>query len=107
MTIELALLPARSQVSSTAMEPAKAAIVDQLYSLQPKQDFIQQTTQELEDYGFGVNLHSRLPGHGYEVIVFRADSGLLGSEGKIIKCEEPGTPNQAAMATENLYGAKS
>jgi len=83
------------------------AIVDQLYVLQPKQDFIQQATQELEDYGFGVDLHSGLPGHGYEVIVFRVHSGLLGSEDKIIKCEEPGTPDQAAMATENLYGAKS
>ena len=49
MMIEFALLTAHSQVSSTAMEPAKAAIVDQLYVLQPKWDFIQQTTQELED----------------------------------------------------------
>ena len=89
------------------MEPAKAAIADQLYVLQPKQDFIQQTTQEFEVYGFGVDLHSGLPGHGYKVIVFRAHSGLLGSEGEIIKCEELGIRDQATTATENLYGAKS
>jgi len=88
MMIELALLPARSQVPSTAMEPAKAGVVDQLYIFQPEQDFIYQTTQELEGYGFGIDLYSGLPGHGYKVIVFQAHSGLLSSEGKIIKCEE-------------------
>jgi len=73
----------------------KAAIVDQLYSLQPNEDFIQQTTQELEDYGFEVDLYQgdkitvdlyrHLPGLGYKVIIFRAHSGLLGMEGEIIK----------------------
>lgn len=64
-------------------------------------------TQELEAYGFGVDLYSGLPGHVYKVIVFRVHSGLLGSEGEIIKCEELGIRDQAAMATENLHGAKS
>ena len=73
----------------------KAAIIDQLYVLQPNQDFIQQTTQELEDYGFEVDLYQgdeitvdlyrQLPGLGYKVIIFRAHAGLLGMEGEIIE----------------------
>ena len=63
----------------------KAAIIDQLYVLQPNQDFIQQTTQELEDYGFEVDLYRQLPGLGYKVIIFRAHAGLLGMEGEIIE----------------------
>jgi hypothetical protein len=80
--------------SSYTGEP-KAAIVDQLYVLQPNQDFIQQTTQELEDYGFEVELYQgsditvdfyrNLPAEGYQLIIFRAHSGLLGMEGEIIK----------------------
>ena len=31
---------------------SKAAIIDQLYNLQPNEAFIEQTTQYLEDYGF-------------------------------------------------------
>jgi len=73
----------------------KAAIIDQLYRLQPNEAFIQQTTQELEDCGFEVdlyqgdevtvNLYRELTGHGYKLIIFRAHSGLLGSEEEIIK----------------------
>ncbi|GAI02096.1 unnamed protein product [marine sediment metagenome] len=73
----------------------KAAIIDQLYSLQPNQAFINEITRELEDYGLEVelyqgdeitvDLHRQLPGLGYKVIIFRAHSGLLGSEGEIIK----------------------
>jgi hypothetical protein len=73
----------------------KAAIIDQLYVLQPNQDFIQQTTQELEDYGLEVDLYQgdeitvdlyrQLPALGYKVIIFRAHSGLLGMEGEIIE----------------------
>ena len=37
----------------------QGAIVDQLHVLQPKQYFIQQTTQELEDYRFGVDPYSQ------------------------------------------------
>lgn len=74
---------------------AKAAIVDQLYSLQPNQAFIEQMTQELEDYGFEVDIYQgdevtvdfyrELPSYGYNRIIFRTHSGLLGSEGEIIK----------------------
>lgn len=63
----------------------RAVIVDQLYVLQPNQDFIQQTTRELEDYGFEVDLYRQLPGLGYKVIIFRTHSGLLGMEGEIIE----------------------
>ncbi len=72
-----------------------AVIIDQLYVLQPNQDFIKQTTQELEDYGFEVDLYQgdeitvdlyrQLSGLGYKLIIFRAHSGLLGMEGEIIK----------------------
>jgi len=72
----------------------KAAIVDQLYNLQPNQIFLNQAIQQLEGCGFDVELHQgdavtvnlyrRLPGYGYDLIIFRAHSGLLaGSEGVI------------------------
>ena len=93
----------------------KAAIVDQLYVLQPNQDFIQQTTQELEDYGLEVDLYQddeitvdlyrQLPGLGYKVIIFRTHSGLLGMEGEIIKrtCLFTNEPyNQTKHVAEQL-----
>lgn len=65
----------------------KAAIVDQLYNLESNQDFINQVTEELEGYGFTVDIYrghevdvdfySKLPSHGYKLILFRAHSGLL------------------------------
>ena len=74
---------------------AKAAIIDQLYSLQPNEAFIHQATQELGDYSFEVDiyqgdtvtvdLYRKLPTYGYKLIIFRVHSGLLGKEGQIIK----------------------
>jgi len=74
---------------------AKAAIIDQLYMLKPNQAFIDETTEVLEAYGFRVdayqgdeitvNLYRKLPSYGYKLIIFRAHSGLLGSQGEIIK----------------------
>jgi hypothetical protein len=74
---------------------AKAAIIDQLYSLQPNQVFISNVTQQLEAFGFAVDLYQgneitvdlyrQLPGYGYSLIIFRAHSGLIGSEGEIIR----------------------
>ena len=68
----------------------RAAIVDQLYSRQPNQAFIEQTTQELKDYGFEVDvyqgddvtvdLYRQLPSYGYKLIIFRVHSGLLVGE---------------------------
>ena len=66
---------------------AKAAIIDQLYMLQPNQAFLDQVSGELEAYGFEVNLYQgdevtvdlyqKLPSLGYQLIVFRAHSGFL------------------------------
>jgi hypothetical protein len=70
-----------------------AAIVDQLYSLQPNEGFVEEVTGELEDYGFEVDVYQgdeitvdfyrRLPTHGYKLIVFRAHSGLLGEDEEV------------------------
>jgi len=69
----------------------RAAIVDQLYNLQPNEAFVANVTTELEEYGFAVDLYQgdgitvdfyrELPTHGYKLIVFRAHSGLLGGGG--------------------------
>jgi len=94
--IELVLLPARSQTPSSPAKPPKAAIVDQLYSLQPNEDFISETTEELKNYSFEVDLYQgddvtvdfyrQLPSYGYKLNIFRAHSGgLLGSKGKTIE----------------------
>ena len=42
--------------SSPKLE-AKAAIIDQLYILQPNPAFIHDTTQKLEDFGFEVDVY--------------------------------------------------
>ena len=73
----------------------KAVIVDQLYSLQPNETCIDQMTQQLEDYGFAVDiyqgdvvtvdLYRELPATGYKLIIFRTHAGLLASKGETIK----------------------
>lgn len=65
----------------------RAAIVDQLYANYPNEDFTTKITQELEDYGFKVDLYQgdditvdfyrNLPTYGYKIIVFRAHSGSI------------------------------
>ena len=70
-------------------EPS-AAIIDQLYSMQPNQAFITKSTEILEAYGLEVHLYQgdevtvdlyrNLPSSGYEVIIFRAHAGLLSHE---------------------------
>lgn len=67
-------------------EPS-AAIIDQLYSMQPNQAFINKSTEILEAYGLKVDLYQgdevtvdlcgKLPSYGYELIIFRAHAGLL------------------------------
>ncbi|MBN2186093.1 MAG: hypothetical protein JW732_01420 [Dehalococcoidia bacterium] len=84
-----------SEAPSISAEPPKAAIIDQLYSLQPNEAFISEVAGELEDYGFEValyqgdevtvNLYGQLPSYGYKLIIFRAHSGLLGSKEEIIE----------------------
>jgi hypothetical protein len=65
----------------------KAAIIDQLYLLEPNPSFIDSATQILEAYGFTVDLwqgadvtvdfYRKLPGMGYKFVLFRVHSGLL------------------------------
>ena len=82
-------------VGSSGSDEPKAAIIDQLYGLQPNEVFISELTQQLEAYGFivdlyqgkqvTVDLYRQLPSYGYGLIIFRAHSGLIGSEGEMIK----------------------
>ncbi|MFC1904241.1 hypothetical protein ACFLXT_00530 [Chloroflexota bacterium] len=70
-----------------------AAIVDQLYSLQPNPLFINRTTESLQTNGFQVDLYQgeqvtvdfyrKLPTYGYKLIIFRSHSGLLVKEGEM------------------------
>jgi len=72
---------------------ATAAIVDQLFSLRENDAFVTNVTRELEDYGFEVDVYRggnitvdfyrRLPTYGYELIIFRAHSGLLERDGEV------------------------
>lgn len=115
LVIWLLWLPACHQSNELPADSLKAAIVDQLYSLQPNEAAIKQMTQELTDYGFEVDvyqgdevtvdLYRQLPGHGYKLIIFRAHSGLLGTEGEAIKrtCLFTNEPySQTKHVTEQL-----
>jgi len=83
-----------SACPSTEPEPEpRAAIVDQLCVLFPNQAFIEQTTRELEECGFKVDvyasdivtvdLYRELPSYGYKLIIFRVHSGLLGVDPRV------------------------
>ena len=96
LLITTLLLPlACSETPNIPAGPPKAAIIDQLYSLQPNEAFISEVAGGLEDYGFAVDLfqgdevtvelHKDLPSYGYKLIIFRAHSGLLGSKEEIIE----------------------
>lgn len=73
----------------------RAAIVDQLYANYPNKDFTTKITQELEDYGFSVDLYQgdevtvdlyrKLPNYGYKLIIFRAHSGLITADDEVIR----------------------
>jgi len=72
----------------------RAAIVDQLSSLQENEGFVGNVTKELEDYGFEVDLYQgdnitvefyrQLPTQGYKLIIFRAHSGILAQDGEVM-----------------------
>ena len=65
----------------------KAAIIDQLYILEPNPAFIAEAKACLEASGFevdiyqgkqvSVNFYRQLPKHRYKLIIFRAHSGLM------------------------------
>ena len=72
----------------------KAAIVDQLYATYPNPDFTTEVTQELENYGFKVDIYQGnitvdfyrdFPAHNYQLIIFRTHSGLIGPSPQDIK----------------------
>ena len=72
-----------------------AAIIDQLSVLNSNHTFLGQVTQQLEDYGFGVDLYEgeeitidfyrELPQMNYQLIIFRAHSGLLSGEEGVVR----------------------
>jgi hypothetical protein len=72
----------------------KAVIVDQLSSVQENDAFVTNVTEELEYYGFEVDLcqgrnvtvdfYRELTTHGYKLVIFRAHSGLL-AENEVTK----------------------
>ncbi len=72
-----------------------AAIIDQLSVLNSNNTFLGQVTQQLEDYGFGVDLYQgseitidfyrELPQMNYQLIIFRAHSGLLSGEEGVVR----------------------
>jgi len=65
----------------------RAAIIDQLYLLEPNHAFIEQATTTLESHGFTVEVwhgenitvdfYRELPKYGYKIIVFRVHEGIL------------------------------
>jgi hypothetical protein len=69
----------------------KAVIVDQLSSVRENEAFAANVTNQLEEYGFEVDLYQgdevdvdlyrQLATRGYRLIVFRAHSGLLAENG--------------------------
>ncbi|HEX74750.1 MAG TPA: hypothetical protein G4N93_06365 [Dehalococcoidia bacterium] len=95
LIVSLLSLPACNQADDLSGSSLKAAIIDQLYSLQPNEAAIQQMTRELEGYGFEVDVYQgdevtvdfygELPGYGYDLIIFRAHSGLLKRDGETIE----------------------
>ena len=74
-------------ISSPVPEGTRAAIVDQLYSNSPDEDFTTKVTEDLEGFGFKVDvyqgddvtvdLYRNLPIYDYQLIIFRAHSGAI------------------------------
>ncbi len=72
----------------------RAAIVDQLYNLQPNPEFVANVTAQLEDFGFEVDLYQGdeidvsfyrgLARRGHSLILFRVHAGLVISNGEAL-----------------------
>jgi len=85
--IGLVLFIGCSQDSNSVEPRLKAAIVDQLYLLEPNPAFIGEAKAYLEASGFEVDIYQgeevsvkfyrELPKHRYKLIIFRAHSGLM------------------------------
>jgi len=71
----------------------RAAIVDQLYNLQPNDEFVANVTAQLEEYGFEVDLYQGddidvrfyrgLASRGHKLIIFRVHAGLVIENGGV------------------------
>jgi hypothetical protein len=101
---------ARTYPSSEPVNPNNsgqptAAIIDQLSAFgHPNQEFIEEITGDLQNYGFQVDLYQgdeitvdlyrSLPKQGYKLIIFRAHSGLVQAEGQ---------PLKTSLFTNELY----
>jgi hypothetical protein len=74
-------------VTPAVPEGTRATIIDQLHASYPNEDFTTRITEDLEGYGFKVDLFQgdditvdffrNLPAHDYELIVFRGHSGAV------------------------------
>ena len=81
------------QPSEDNVGELRAVIVDQLSSVRENETFVTSVIEELEDYGFEVDLYQgrnvtvdlyrRLATHAYKLIIFRAHSGLLAENEQI------------------------
>jgi|WetSurMetagenome_2_1015567.scaffolds.fasta_scaffold419413_1 hypothetical protein len=83
------ILAISASCSKTASEPGtqlKAAIIDQLGSLYPNEQFIQEVSRELENIGYAVtffkgdqitvDLLQKLPAWGFKLIIFRVHTNV-------------------------------
>ena len=83
----LAVAPVACRNPAGSPSQPKAAIIDQLYLLDPNPAFVAETTDVLESGGFAVDLwqgeeitvdfYRELPERGYSLIIFRVHSGIL------------------------------
>ena len=83
----------------------KAVIVDQLSSVKGNEAFVTNVTEQLEEYGFqvdlyqqddvDVDLYGQLATRGYKLIIFRAHSGLL--------AENEMTQDRTVLFTNEAY----
>jgi hypothetical protein len=91
----------------------RAAIIDQLYLREPNPAFIAQAKQELQNYGFTVDVwqgaaitvdfYRKLPSMGYKFIVLRVHSGMLVS---MVNGKEVETKNTYLFTSENYTTTK-
>jgi len=83
----------------------KAVIIDQLSSVKGNEAFVTNVTEQLEEYGFqvdlyqqddvDVDLYGQLATRGYKLIIFRAHSGLL--------AENEMTQDRTVLFTNEAY----
>jgi len=90
--VVLIVLFAGQSPADTTGKP-RAAIIDQLYNLQPNPGFIADVTAQLQDFGFEVDLYQGdeidvgfyrgLASRGHRIIVFRVHAGGMIEDGQL------------------------